>query len=102
VEELLAGATGPVPATRLASIEALGGAPRARAVPVLVQISRRGEASEERVAALNSLQAQARRNGDTDDAIHGVLRELIHDGNDEDITAHAQVVLDSLDGNASH
>ena len=97
VDELLAGAVGPVAATRLTSIEALAGAPRSRAVPVLVQISRRGEAGDERMAALHSLQAQAERNGDSDDAIHGLLRELIHDGNDEDVTARAQQVLERID-----
>lgn len=100
VDALLASAVGENPATRLAAIEALASAPRERTLPVLVHIAEQGAVEIERHAALGSLHSVAERQGDPDGAIHGLLRDLIHDGNDETVSGHASTMLEELDQTA--
>lgn len=93
----LAGLNSADAAIRMASIRALATAPRESAVPALVQIAGRGPNRQERYAALDALRTQALQHGDADDAIHGVVRTLVYDGNDEQVTAYAADLLEALD-----
>src|SRR5512139_431841 len=93
LDGLLSAATGDFADQRLDAIAALADAPPARAMPVLLRIAEQGVVSADRHAALDSLLAQARRQPDTDGAIHGLLRDLVYDGNDEEVSDHAARVL---------
>lgn len=97
IDALLAGAQGEDAAVRLASIKALAQAPRDRALPVLSRIAERGMVSNERLAAVESLEIQAQQSGDADDAIHGVLRIIAVDGRDDQLSERAQRLLESVD-----
>lgn len=97
IDALLAGAQGDDAAVRLASIKALAQAPRDRALPVLARIAERGMMSNERLAAIEALEAQAQHSGDNDDAIHGVLRTIAVDGRDDRLSERAQRLLESID-----
>jgi hypothetical protein len=96
-ETLLAAAVGDDPEQRSAAIAALADAPRARALPVLLRIVVRGSEPADRHAALMALRTQAIAQDDADGAIHDALRELIADGNDEIVSAHASLLLEQLD-----
>ena len=100
IDAWLAGAQGEDAAVRLASIKALAQAPRDRALPVLSRIAERGMVSNERLAAVESLEIQAQQSGDADDAIHGVLRTIAVDGRDDRLVERAQRLLESIDASA--
>lgn len=100
LEKLLSAAAGDFADQRLAAIAALADAPPARAVPVLLRVAELGTVGADRHAALDSLLVQARRQRDTDGAIHGLLRDLVYDGNDEEVADHAARVLEQLDASA--
>ncbi len=100
IDAMIAGAQGEDAAVRLASIKALAQAPRDRALPVLSRIAERGMLSNERLAAIEALEAQAQQSGDTDDAIHGVLRTIAVDGRDDRLSERAQRLLESIDASA--
>jgi hypothetical protein len=85
---------------RLASIKALAQAPRDRALPILSRIAERGMLSNERLAAIDSLDFQAQQSGDADDAIHGVLRTIAVDGRDDHVSQRALRLLESIDSGA--
>jgi hypothetical protein len=97
VEELLSAATGDFADNRLAAISALADAPRARALPVLLRTAKFSPVAADRHAALDSLLAQGSRQRDADDPIQELLRELIYDGDDEEVSDHAARVLEQLD-----
>lgn len=97
IDALIAGARGDDAAVRLASIKALAQAPRDRALPVLALIAERGMISNERLAAIEALEAQAQHSGDNDDSIHGVLRTIAVDGRDDRLSEQAQRLLESID-----
>jgi hypothetical protein len=101
IDAWLAGARGEDAAVRLASIKALAQAPRDRALPVLSRIAERGMLSNERLAAIDSLDFQAQQSGDADDAIHGVLRTIAVDGRDDRLSERARRLLESIDASAS-
>lgn len=84
-------------AQRAAAIEALGRAPRARALPALERIVKTGEASVDRHVAVSALHQLAMGQGDADGAIRDLLRELIYDGNDEAVTENASAALASIE-----
>jgi hypothetical protein len=85
------------PMQRIEAIAALHAAPRAQAVPMLAQIAKHGDPENDRDTALVSLYTIAATQGDTDNAIRSVLRDLIYDGNDAAVSANAAAALESLE-----
>lgn len=100
VDELLSAATGDFAENRLAAIMALADAPRGRALPVLLRIARTSSVVADRHAALDSLLVQGLQQRDSDDPIPDLLRELIYDGDDEEVSEHAARVLEQLNAAA--
>ena len=89
-------AAGEDPGKRVVAIAALGGAPAARALPVLRQVLDSGDAVD-RPLALNALRELALKDGDAAGSIREVLRVEVYDGNDETFVQSAQAVLTELD-----
>lgn len=89
-------ATGDDPKPRTEAIAALANAPKSDAVPVLQRVLTSGS-SDDRQLALTSLRALAKRLGDADGSIHGVLREAIYHGDDDTTVASAQSVLADIE-----
>jgi hypothetical protein len=84
------------PAVRAAAIDALGNAPKSKALPVLLQVMRSG-INEDRQLALDSLYTLALQQGDEDDAIRTALRLIIYDGDEEVIISGAQIALEDIE-----
>jgi hypothetical protein len=82
---------------RAAAIAALGGAPRADALPTLRRIIINGEPLVDRPLALRSLRDLALSQGDSDGAIRDAVREVIYHGDDQSPTADVQEVLDTIE-----
>jgi hypothetical protein len=96
----IAQATGTDAAKRAAAITALAEAPKADAVPVLAQVLETADDAD-RPLALRSLRTLAQRQGDADDRIRSVVREMVfHDG-DEAATQAAQATLDDIERDLS-
>jgi hypothetical protein len=82
---------------RAEAIAALGHVPRDLALPALKRIVKSGEPRVDRHIALEALHVLAVDQGDDDGAIRTLLRELIYDGNDPDVTEDARGVLDRVE-----
>lgn len=101
LDRTLAEAMGDFAEQRLAAIQRLADAPRARALPVLLTLLETGPLLADRQAALDALLAQARQQGDSDGRIHDALRDRVYDGNDEAVSARAAEVLEQLDSGSA-
>jgi hypothetical protein len=89
-------AAGEDPGRRVVAITALGGAPAARALPVLRQVLGSGD-SVDRPLALNALRELALKDGDATGSIREMLRVEVYDGTDEAFVQSAQALLTELD-----
>jgi len=91
-EESMSGAA----TTRAAAIERLSQAPREQALPLLRRVLLNGDPAVDRPAALRGLQTLALAQGDGDQRIRDVMREVIYHGDDENLAADAQEALDII------
>lgn len=82
--------------TRLAAIQRLSQAPRDQALPLLKRALLNGEPGVDRPAALLGLQELALAQGDGDERIRDVVREVIYHGDDDAFAADAQAALDTI------
>ena len=96
----IAQATGTDAAKRAAAIEALGSAPKADAVPVLESVLKIADEGD-RPRALRSLRTLAQREGDADDRIRSVVRNIVFHADDEATTQAAQAMLDDIERDLS-
>jgi hypothetical protein len=84
-------------AKRAAAITALAQAPRAQSLPVLRRVLLNGEPTVDRPLALKSLRELAATQGDADNGVRQVLREVIYHGDDEQFAASAQQALEVVE-----
>jgi hypothetical protein len=84
------------PSIRAAAIDALGNAPKSKAVPVLLNVLRSG-INNDRQLALDSLHTLALEQGDENEAIRTALRLVIYDGDDETMISGAQIALEDIE-----
>lgn len=84
------------PTVRAAAIDALGNAPKSKALPVLLNVLRSG-INNDRQLALDSLHTLALEQGDENDAIRTALRLVIYDGDDEAMISGAQIALEDIE-----
>ena len=84
-------------AKRAAAITALAHAPRAQSLPVLRRVLLNGEPTLDRPLALKSLRELAVTQGDADNGVQQVLREVIYHGDDEQFAASAQEALETVE-----
>lgn len=100
VAQWKADATGKDPKARAAAIAALATAPRSQATPVLAQALTVADDSE-RPLVLQSLRTLARRQGDDDDRIRSVVRNVVFHESDEAFAQAARVTLDDIERDLS-
>lgn len=93
-------ATGTDAAKRAAAIEALASAPKADAVPVLERVLKIADDGD-RPRALRSLRTLAQREGDADDRIRTVVRNIVFHADDEATTQAAQAMLEDIERDLS-
>jgi hypothetical protein len=84
-------------AKRSAAIVALAQAPRTRALPVLRRVVLNGEPAIDRPLALKSLRDLAISQGDADNGVRQVMREVLYHGDDEPLAVSAQETLDAVE-----
>jgi len=94
--ELLAAALGQDVDKGEAAVRTLAKMPREQAMPILRQVVTSGD-EKRRVLALHSLRTVAQNHGDADGAIRDVIRGAIYHGDNEDVTAEAQNVLNEIE-----
>lgn len=87
-------------ARRAAAIESLASAPKADAVPALERVLKVADDGD-RPRALRSLRTLAQREGDADDRIRTVVRNIVFHADDEATTQAAQAMLDDIERDLS-
>jgi len=87
--------------TRADAIVALGDAPRARALPALVEVVDTAD-SVDVPLAMGSLKRLAMNQGDADERIRSVVRKAIYHGSDDTLASVAQATLSDIEGDLSH